>query len=134
MANDIRELNKREFGPEIPEQVKNFFAADPERWGKPVMLTHDVARITATSKSGISKEDAEAIAFMLWRGRMVAREFKLTFAEGLEHGWLRTETFKVANERRKARIAANEARRERLNSLVLTGGNPDTLDRDAQVE
>jgi hypothetical protein len=127
---NVKTANAREFGPDVPEQVKNFFAADPERWGKSVQLSFDVERIKATSKSGISDEDAQALAFLLWRGRMVAREFKLTFAEGLEHGWLRTETFKVANERRKARIAASDARRERLNSLVLTGA-PDSLDADA---
>jgi hypothetical protein len=82
-------------------------------------------------KLGIPAQDAEAVAFMLWRGRMVARYAKVDFATGLEHGWLRTELFKVCSERRKRAIAEADARRDRLNSVVLTGGNPDTLDGQA---
>jgi hypothetical protein len=120
---DIKTETRREFGPEIPESVKNFFAGQEERFSKPVTVSFDTERIQKLSKAGMAKEDAESIAFLLWRSRLVHRSAKVSWADAVEHGWLRTELFKVCAERRKQRIAENEARHQRLQSVILTGAD-----------
>lgn len=121
---DIKTLTRKEFGPDIPEHVKNYFAENESRFASPVTVSFDTARIAKTLK--VDAADAEALAFLLWRARLVARETTASWPEAVDHAWLRTELFKVCNQRRKDRIAQAEARRERLNALVLTGVDSNT--------
>lgn len=118
---DIKTETRRDFGPEIPESVKNYFAGQEARFAAPVTVSFDTERIVKLSKTGMDKADAEAIAFLLWRSRLVHRSAKVSWADAVEHGWLRTELFKVCAARRKQRIAENEARHQRLQSVILTG-------------
>jgi hypothetical protein len=120
---DIKTETRREFGPEIPESVKNFFAGEELRFSKPVTVSFDTERVMKLSRTGMDKGDAEAIAFLLWRARLVHRSAKVSWEQAVDHAWLRTELFKVCAERRKLRIAENEARKQRLQAVILTGGD-----------
>lgn len=119
---DINTETKREFDPDIPEKLVNYFASQEAKYSASVRLELDTQRITKVLKVDEQK-DAEALAFLLWRARLVHREARVSWADAMNHAWVRSELFKVCNERRKARIAESKARKERLESLILTGAD-----------
>jgi hypothetical protein len=126
---DVKSETRREFGPEIPEQVMMVFALDEQRFAKSVTVSFDTERM-AKVFPGIEAGDAESLAFLLWRSRVVFREAKVGWERAVESAWLRDELFKTSNDRRKARKAAADARYQRLQSLIQTGADA-SLSADA---
>jgi hypothetical protein len=127
MANSNRsELVKRS---DVPEHIADWFKQPHQeaRFAAPVTVELDTERVIKLSKQGISKPDAEAIAFLLWRARMVRRyagaTVKMSWPDAVEHALLRDEVFRVCNERRQRAIAEREARKERLESVQFYSVN-----------
>ena len=63
--------NERAPGGDIPEAVMTYIAAHPELFQQYQSHDRDTERVMKLSKAGIAKQDAEAIAWLLWRSRLV---------------------------------------------------------------
>lgn len=120
-------LKERAPGGDIPEVVMQWFAMHPDLFQQYQSHERDTARLMKLSKSGVTKEDAEALAWLLWRARMVQgwsavnRVPTRTWAEAVESAWLKDELFLMCSERRKQHYAEQQARRDRLEQAMLTG-------------
>lgn len=121
--------NERQPGGDIPESVMMYIALHPDLFCEYVAHDKDTERIVRMSKKGISLEDAEQVAWLIWRARMVrqwttdrkTRQPTLTWETAVESAWLKDELFKLCADKRKAYYAEQQARRERLDALVQTG-------------
>lgn len=118
---------ERQPGGDIPESVMFFVGARPDLFQDYQTHDRDTERIMKMSKRGITKEDAEAIAWLLWRARLVQswtavnRVPTIGWEDAVMSGWLKDEMFKLCKAKRDGFYAEREARRNRLDSLVQTG-------------
>lgn len=114
-------------GGDVPEVIMNYLAMHPQWFEGRVSHERDTERLMRMSKKGIAKEDAESVAWLLWRARMVQgwsavnRVPTKTWAECIESAWLKDELFLMCADKRKAFYAEQEARRNRLEQAVATG-------------
>jgi hypothetical protein len=117
-------------GGDIPETVATYIAAHPEQFQEYMTFDKDTERICAMSKKGIELEDAQAIAWLLWRARLVFnwtrdsdRQPTLDWELAVESAWLKDELFRMCKDKRSNFYEAQQARRERLEGikLCLTG-------------
>lgn len=132
------QFNQNQKGNAVSHNIAKFFADNADRFESGQTVAVDTARIMKMSKSGITEADAQELAFLLWRARMVQRYVNAVagrpvtqWGEAVWHAWQRSETFHAANAARKERIAQAEARRERLDALVQTGVEQSTHDSKA---
>jgi hypothetical protein len=133
--------NERVPGGSIPETVMHYIATHPFWFQDRQTHERDTERIIKMSKVGIAKEDAEDIAWLLWRARMVQgwsavnRKPTRSWAEAVESAWLKDELFQMCSDKRRAYYAEQEARRKRLEQMMATGlegDHGDTVDAKAQ--
>lgn len=134
MSNETKQVtvgtirSERVPGGDIPETVATFVMLHPEMFAARQSLDRDTEKVMRMSKKGIEKEDAEAIAWLLWRSRMVLSWSRnpvtlaptQTWETAVESAWLKDELFAMCNERRKRYYEAQQARRDRLENLMLT--------------
>jgi hypothetical protein len=126
-------------GGAVPESVAIWFMQHPELFAEQQTFDRDTERLMKMSKRSIEKEDAEELAWLLWRARMTLnwsrnaeRQPTIDWAQAIESAWLKDELFQMCNAKRKAFYEAREARRERLerSKLIYTGTKGVSLDPD----
>lgn len=107
-------------GGDIPETWATYIAMNPDKFVQSQTVDRDTERVMKMSRSGIEKSDAEAVAWLLWRARMVIgwsavnRKPTKTWEEAVQAAWTKDELFQMCNEKRKRFYEEREARRERL--------------------
>lgn len=119
--------NERPTGGSIPEVLATWIAANAARFIEYETHDTDTGNLLKMSKKGMQLEDAEEVAWLLWRARMVLawtavnRKPTITWAAAVESAWLKDVRFENASAKRKAFYAEQTARRDRLANLIQTG-------------
>lgn len=127
--------NERAPGGDIPEVVKNYIAMHADRFIQPQTHDRDVEIVMKMSKRGIEKADAEAVAWLIWRARMVHswtavdRKPTLSWEQAVDSAWLKDELFKLCSDKRKHFYEERDARRTRLEQAITTGVEGDHGDK-----
>jgi hypothetical protein len=142
--------DEREPGGDIPEVQANYIAAHPSLFMERQAHEKDVLQFIRMSKRrptqwaekpnpelgepGVETPewvefvgDMEALAWLVWRARLVLawtavdRKPTMPWSDCVESGWLKDDTFRQCLQRRQDYYDAQEARRDRLKTRMLTG-------------